>query len=466
MAQAVGRDERIAGIGVRQQHSELVAADAEGPVPVAQRVADGVGHAQQQLVAGGVALVVVDHLEIVEVDEQQRHRHLVTSEEVQLPVELLLEGAVVAQAGEAVVERVLASLPIEHLELGLGLGEVIEGLQERPRHHDGHEQHHEGEADEHEHERVARRRGHRRPDVDEPEVGTVVGFDRAAQRWRPSRRRPGPRPCLRARATMPLMRTRRLPSGLVPAISVPETTASVRAPGDDGVGSHVHQDSAGADAGGGRGRREEVAQADLRTDHAAVAARGPDDLGGHDQSARAIAGRRRVPRATPPGGAARAASMSSVEPQALVPVDVTVGEVDRHLRAVQRARDADALDEALVAHLERGDDLRGRGTLNVAVDPIHELAQVRVRRHRQQARLDGTLAPRSGRRPRRRSPRRAGRGPWSTLRGERADEEDDADHGQHRQPEHGQPETDADQAWHRRVVRCVGGAGRSGGVFA
>ena len=50
VAQPVGGDERIVGIGVGQDHRELVAADAEGTVAVAQRVADGVGHAHA---AGG-----------------------------------------------------------------------------------------------------------------------------------------------------------------------------------------------------------------------------------------------------------------------------------------------------------------------------------------------------------------------------------------------------------------------------
>ena len=135
-------------------HGELVAADAEGAVAVAQRVADGVGHAQQQLVARRMALVVVDDLEVVEVDEQQGDRHLVAPVEVQLPIELLLEGAVVAQAGEAVVERVLARLPVEHLQLRLRLGQVVEGLQERARHDHGHEHDQQGEADEREEQQV------------------------------------------------------------------------------------------------------------------------------------------------------------------------------------------------------------------------------------------------------------------------------------------------------------------------
>ena len=150
----------------------------------------------QQAVAGGMALAVVDHLEVIEVDEQQRHGHLVTAVQLQLPIELLLEGAVVAQAGEAVVQRVLAGFAIEHLELRLGLGQVVEGLQEGARHDDGDEQHDDGEGDERHDEHVARCLGRQRPEVDEAEVGAVVGL--------PQRRRGGgPAAPSRARVRCP-----------------------------------------------------------------------------------------------------------------------------------------------------------------------------------------------------------------------------------------------------------------------
>ena len=148
VAQAVGGDEGLVGVGVREDDRELVSADAEGPVSVAQRITDAVGHAHQETIAGRVTLAVVDDLEVVEVDEQQRHRYLVPPVQLQLAVQLLLEGAVVAEPGQAVVERVLARLPVQHLQLRLRSGEVIERLQEGARDHDRDEQHHDGEADE------------------------------------------------------------------------------------------------------------------------------------------------------------------------------------------------------------------------------------------------------------------------------------------------------------------------------
>ena len=130
VAQSVGSDQGVRGLRVGQDDGELVTADAEAAVPVAQGVADAVGHADEEAVSGRVTLGVVDDLEVVEVEEQQRDRHLVTAVDLQLPVELLLEGAMVAEAGQAVVERILAGLAVEHLQLRLRPGQVVEGLQE------------------------------------------------------------------------------------------------------------------------------------------------------------------------------------------------------------------------------------------------------------------------------------------------------------------------------------------------
>ena len=140
--------EGVRGIRVGQDDRELVAADAEGPVAVAKHVADAAGHAHEEPIARRMAFPVVDDLEVVEVDEQECQRHLVAPEELQLAVELLLEGAVVAKAGEAIVQGVLACLAVEHLELRLGTSQVVEGPQERPGDEDRDEQDSDGEADE------------------------------------------------------------------------------------------------------------------------------------------------------------------------------------------------------------------------------------------------------------------------------------------------------------------------------
>ena len=146
MAQSIGGLEGIGRVRVRQDDGELVTADAEGTVTVAECVPDAVGHTHEETVAGRVSLAVVDLLEVVEVDEQERDWHLVTTLELQLAVKLLLERAVVAESGEAVVQRVLSRLAVELLELGLRSCQVVERLQERSHQDDGDEQHDDGEG--------------------------------------------------------------------------------------------------------------------------------------------------------------------------------------------------------------------------------------------------------------------------------------------------------------------------------
>ena len=62
--------------------------------------------ARSSRVPGGVAADVVGLLEVVDVDEQQRERAIPLAGDGDLLVELVLEGAVVPEAGEAVAERV------------------------------------------------------------------------------------------------------------------------------------------------------------------------------------------------------------------------------------------------------------------------------------------------------------------------------------------------------------------------
>ena len=61
---------RAAGAG--RQHGELVAAEAGEQVVAPERGAHAVGHVAEEAVAVGMAERVVDGLEVVEVDQQQR----------------------------------------------------------------------------------------------------------------------------------------------------------------------------------------------------------------------------------------------------------------------------------------------------------------------------------------------------------------------------------------------------------
>ena len=66
------------------------------------------GDRTEDLVPGAVAVRVVDRLEVVDVDDQQRERGALVARDRELQVELLLERSVVAETGEPVTERVEA----------------------------------------------------------------------------------------------------------------------------------------------------------------------------------------------------------------------------------------------------------------------------------------------------------------------------------------------------------------------
>ena len=99
---------------------ELVAAHARDGVGLAHQRAQPVGHHLQQLVAGGMAQRVVDVLEVVEVEQVDRH-HLAALDARERLLEPLVEQHAVGQVGQRVVQRHVR-------DLGLGaalLGDVL-----------------------------------------------------------------------------------------------------------------------------------------------------------------------------------------------------------------------------------------------------------------------------------------------------------------------------------------------------
>ena len=100
-------------VGVRQQDRELVASDAEGAVAPPENRGGDPPDGLEQSVAPDVALRVVDSLEVVDVDEQQRQRRPHPLGEVELARELILERPVVAEAREAVDQRFVARLAVK-----------------------------------------------------------------------------------------------------------------------------------------------------------------------------------------------------------------------------------------------------------------------------------------------------------------------------------------------------------------
>ena len=111
-ADAVEQRGHEVGFGVRQDHRELVAADAARVVAEAQRAAEALAEIAQRRVAGLVAVLVVDVLEVVEVEQHERERPAVPRAARDRHLEQAVEAAPVVQTGERVVPRVVA----QHVE--------------------------------------------------------------------------------------------------------------------------------------------------------------------------------------------------------------------------------------------------------------------------------------------------------------------------------------------------------------
>ena len=108
------------GVGsVLEEHGELVAAEPGRRVARAQAPAQAVGDGAEQLVAGAVAEAVVDELEVVEVDEGDRgDRRVGAADAGQGVLDAVEEQRPVRQAGERVVERLVAQLVLERAATG------------------------------------------------------------------------------------------------------------------------------------------------------------------------------------------------------------------------------------------------------------------------------------------------------------------------------------------------------------
>ena len=109
-------------LDVLLEHHEFVAAEPRHEILRPQHFAQAVGDRAQQLVAAGMAERVVDLLELVEVDEQQRRQLLGAMLDRQQAADLVAEIDPVGKRGQFVVARQMA-------DLGFGvapLGDVFE----------------------------------------------------------------------------------------------------------------------------------------------------------------------------------------------------------------------------------------------------------------------------------------------------------------------------------------------------
>ena len=105
-------------VEIGEEHQELVAALASEHVGVAEHAAQAGRDRRQELVPGGVAELVVDGLEVVEVDEQQRDRAAHAASPREREVELILDQDAVGQPGEAVVIGEVGELLLTAQPLG------------------------------------------------------------------------------------------------------------------------------------------------------------------------------------------------------------------------------------------------------------------------------------------------------------------------------------------------------------
>jgi hypothetical protein len=140
----VGHLRRLSLVGeILQQHRELVAAQPGRGVLEPEAVAETIRHRDEQLVAGRVTEAVVDRLEVVQVEEEDRQAAVTPVRTHERVLDPVTEQRLVGELGEGVVERLVGELGLETLVLGdvaeapdpahdsavdpLGLGVAVEG---------------------------------------------------------------------------------------------------------------------------------------------------------------------------------------------------------------------------------------------------------------------------------------------------------------------------------------------------
>ena len=128
LAQALAEDARAVLVDAADEHGELLAAVARQHVLGAQGVVEHADDRAQHVVADEVAVRVVELLEVVDVEHEQRQRLGVALGEADLGAEPLEEVAAVERAGEPVAQRRLEQLPLRPL-----LDRVVAGELEHRR---------------------------------------------------------------------------------------------------------------------------------------------------------------------------------------------------------------------------------------------------------------------------------------------------------------------------------------------
>ena len=95
-----------------EQNTELIAAEPRNDIGRANVALNDAGHFAEQLIAGGVAKRVVDHLELIQVDVQHRVlRFGIVYAALQGRNQLIFEFAAIDQTGRRIVRRLVGELP-------------------------------------------------------------------------------------------------------------------------------------------------------------------------------------------------------------------------------------------------------------------------------------------------------------------------------------------------------------------
>src|SRR5690606_10914931 len=135
--QSVGNADRLRLAAVRQEEGEFLAADPCSEVTCAARSAcHQRRHAPERFVAFKMAVVVVELLEAVDAEQQQRQRLALARAAFALLLDAFLEGAPVAETGQPVTKRELREAGIGCIQLGIagrkGLAHRVESLSQLP----------------------------------------------------------------------------------------------------------------------------------------------------------------------------------------------------------------------------------------------------------------------------------------------------------------------------------------------
>ena len=104
-ADLLGRDGRARQVRLAHQHDELLAAVAGDGVRLANRALDGARERLERLVAARVPVRVVEALEMVDVDHDDRQVRSVPAARGELAIQERIEEARVVQAGQRVRHR-------------------------------------------------------------------------------------------------------------------------------------------------------------------------------------------------------------------------------------------------------------------------------------------------------------------------------------------------------------------------